>query len=57
MADKIPWDLFEVKCASPFPSDASDVAKPLRMALGPLIIQNRFQYPDRELVEQITGSP
>lgn len=24
------------------------------MALGSLIIQNRFQYPDRELVEQIT---
>lgn len=27
------------------------------MALGSLIIQNRFQYPDRELVEQITENP
>lgn len=57
MADKIPWDLFEVKYASLFPSDTGNVAKPLRMALGSLIIQNRFQYPDRELVEQITENP
>lgn len=28
--------------------------KPLRMALGALIIQTKFQYSDRELVEQIT---
>lgn len=57
MADKIPWDLFEVKYAGLFPSDTGNVAKPLRMALGSLIIQNRFQYPDRELVEQITENP
>ena len=54
MADKIPWDLFEVKYASRFPSDMGNVAKPLRMVLDSLIIQNWFQYPDRELVEQIT---
>ena len=57
MADKIPWDLFEVKYAGLFPSGTGNVAKPLRMALGSLIIQNRFQYPDRELVEQITENP
>lgn len=57
MADRIPWDLFEVKYAGLFPSDTGNVAKPLRMALGSLIIQNRFQYPDRELVEQITENP
>lgn len=57
MADRIPWDLFEVKYADLFPSDTGNVAKPLRMALGSLIIQNRFQYPDRELVEQITENP
>ena len=51
MADKIPWDLFEVKYANLFPSDTGNVAKPLRMALGALIIQSRFQFPDRELVE------
>lgn len=57
MADKILWDLFEVKYADLFPSDTGNVAKPLRMARGSLIIQNRFQYPDRELVEQITENP
>lgn len=57
MADKIPWDLFEEKYAGLFPSDTGNVAKPLRMALGSLIIQNRFQYSDRELVEQITENP
>lgn len=57
MADKIPWGLFEVKYAGLFPSDTGNVAKPLRMALGSLIIQTRFQFPDRELVEQITENP
>ena len=57
MAGRIPWNLFEEKYAGLFPSDTGNVAKPLRMALGSLIIQNRFQYPDRELVEQITENP
>lgn len=57
MADKIPWDLFEEKYADLFPSDTGNVAKPLRVVLGSLIIQNRFRYPDRELVEQITENP
>lgn len=57
MADKIPWDLFKEKYAGLFPSDTGNVAKPLRMALGSLMIQNRFQYRDRELVEQITENP
>lgn len=54
MAHKIPCDKFEVKYADLFPNDTGNVAKPLRMALGALIIQSRFQFPDRELVEQIT---
>ena len=53
LADRIPWDEFEVKYAKLFPSDTGNVAKPLRMALGALIIQTKFQYSDRELVEQI----
>ena len=57
MADRIPWDEFEIKYAELFPSDAGNVAKPLRMALGALIIQTRFQFSDRELVEQITENP
>ena len=57
MADSIPWDEFEIKYAGLFPSLTGNVAKPLRMALGALIIQTKFQYPDRELVEQITENP
>ena len=36
---------------------SGNVAKPLRMALGALIIQTKFQFSDRELVEQITENP
>lgn len=57
MADRIPWDEFEIKYASLFPSGTGNVAKPLRMALWALIIQTKFQYPDRKLVEQITENP
>lgn len=55
--NRIPWDVFEAKCAELFPSGIGNVAKPLRMALGALIIQTKFQYSDRELVEQITENP
>lgn len=54
LAGRIPWDVPEAKYAELFPSGTGNVAKPLRMALGSLIIQKKFQYSDRELVEQIT---
>ena len=57
MADMIPWDVFEKKYKHLFKSKTGNVAKPLRMALGALIIQTRFQYSDRELVQQITENP
>ncbi|HJA91637.1 MAG TPA: transposase [Candidatus Eisenbergiella merdipullorum] len=57
LADRIPWDELEKKYADLFPSDTGNVAKPLRMALGSLIIQKKFQFSDRELVEQITENP
>jgi hypothetical protein len=57
MADRIPWDRFEEKYAALFPSDTGNVAKPLRMALGSLIIQTKYGYPDKELVEQLTENP
>lgn len=57
MADRIPWDHFERKYAGLFPSDTGNVAKPLRIALGSLIIQKKFGYSDRELVEQIRENP
>lgn len=57
MADRILWDDFEIKYVRLFSSVIGNVAKPLRMALGALIIQTKFQYADRELVEQITENP
>lgn len=57
MAGCIPWDEFEAKYAGLFPSDTGNVAKPLRMSLGSLIIQQEFQYSDRELVGQTQENP
>ena len=57
LADQIPWDVFEEKYAALFPSGTGNVAKPLRMALGSLIIQKKLLFSDRELVEQITETP
>ena len=57
MADAIPWDVFEKKYKRLFKVKTGNVAKPLRTALGALIIQTKFQYSDRELVEQITENP
>lgn len=39
------------------PSKTGMPAKPLRTALGSLIIQKQYDYSDRELVEQITENP
>lgn len=54
LADRIPWDEFEVKYARLFPVNA---AKQFRIALGALIIHTKFQYSDRELVEQTAENP
>ena len=53
-AQKIPWFAIEDKYADLFPSKTGMPAKPLRMALGSLIIQKQYEYSDRELVEQLT---
>lgn len=57
MADSIPWEQFEKKYARLFKGKKGNVAKPLRLALGSLIIQTKYQYSDRELVEQLTENP
>ena len=49
----IPWDEIEDKYADLFPSKTGTVAKPLRMALGSLLIQKEFGFSDRVLVEQL----
>ena len=57
MADAIPWDIFEKKYSRLFKGKNGRVAKPLRLALGSLIIQTKYQYSDRELVNQLTENP
>ena len=44
MADMISWNVFEKKYKHLFKSKTGNVAKPLRMALGALIIQTRFSF-------------
>lgn len=53
----IPWNEIEDRYAELFPSKTGNLAKPLRMALGSLMIQKQYGYSDRELVEQITENP
>lgn len=57
MADAIPWEIFEKKYSRLFKGKNGRVAKPLRLALGTLIIQTKYQYSDRELVDQLTENP
>lgn len=56
-AAAIPWNEIEEKYAALFPSKKGMPAKPLRTALGALIIQKQYEYSDRELVEQIRENP
>ena len=56
-AATIPWNEIEEKYAALFPSKKGMPAKPLRTALGSLIIQKQYEYSDRELVEQIRENP
>ena len=56
-ASTIPWFAIEDRYAELFPSKTGMPAKPLRTALGSLIIQKQYGYSDRELVEQITENP
>ena len=47
-AAMIPWDEIEEKYAKLFPSKKGMPAKPLRTALGSLLIQKEYEYSDRE---------
>ena len=56
-AETIPWEAIEEKYAALFPSKKGMPAKPLRTALGSLLIQKQLQLSDRELVEEIRENP
>lgn len=56
-AATIPWDEIEKQYAELFPSKTGMPAKPLRVALGSLLIQKQLGFSDRELVEELTENP
>ena len=56
-AQIIPWRKIEGRYAALFPSKTGNVAKPLRLALGALIIQQEYGYSDEELTLQIQENP
>ena len=56
-AEMIPWSKIEDKYATLFESTTGTVAKPLRMALGSLMIQKEYGFSDRTLVEQLQENP
>ncbi|MCI7327912.1 MAG: hypothetical protein SPG49_03425 [Hornefia butyriciproducens] len=53
-AKAIPWDSIKDRYAKLFPSNTGMSAKPLRLALGALLIQKKLVFSDIELVEQVT---
>ena len=57
LAKLIPWDQFEEEYASSFTSGTGQPACSFRMALGALLIKERYQFSDEETVEHITMNP
>jgi len=56
-AETIPWVEIEERYAALFESEKGNVAKPLRLALGALIIQTERQISDTETPLQIQEAP
>ena len=57
LAKLIPWDEYEESYASAFPSGTGQPACSFRMALGSLLIKERYRFSDEETVEHITMNP
>lgn len=58
LAHLIPWDTLEAKYAARFTGSRMGApAKPVRMALGALLIKEKCGYSDTETVENITENP
>ena len=53
----IPWEEIEIRYAALFKNRKGNVAKPLRMALGALLIQTQYRFPDEEIPLQIQETP
>jgi len=57
MADQIPWDRIEVEYAKQFPSHEGQEAKPLRMALGAILIKETLGTSDTGTVQAVQENP
>ncbi|MDA3957755.1 transposase, partial [Oceanispirochaeta sp.] len=58
LSKKVPWDQIEKDYKYKFSSSGMGApAKSVRMALGALIIKEKFQISDREVVEHIRETP
>lgn len=55
--DLIPWNQIEKEYADLFKGQNGQVAKPLRLALGALLIQVEYGYSDEETALQIQENP
>ena len=56
-ANRLPWKVWESQYSAIFSTTTGNVAKPSRMVIGSLIIQQRMGFSDRELVKQIQENP
>ena len=56
-AETIPWSDIEVRYAELFKSNCGNVAKPLRLALGALLIQTECSFSDDDAVLWIQETP
>lgn len=56
-AELIPWNEIEKQYADLFKGKNGQVAKPLRLALGALLIQIEYSYSDEETALQIQENP
>jgi len=58
LAEQTPWEYIEDKYASRFEGvTTGNPAKPSRMAVGTLIIKERYQFSDDDTVEEIRMNP
>ena len=58
MAELVPWDIVEAKYSAGFVNpEVGNIAKPGRMALGSLIIKEKYQESDEEIVSMIQENP
>lgn len=56
-ANRLPWKAWDSLYAAIFTTTTGNVAKPSRMVIGSLVIQQHMGLSDRDLVQQIQENP